>query len=58
MYRCSNCGYTFDEPVSREVCWESYFGVKNYFSSYNCGTVTECPCCGSEDIQEEDDDEE
>ena len=45
MYRCRECGRTFDEPVYMEVCWEDFYGVGNEFLRRTYGTVTNCPYC-------------
>ena len=58
MCRCDNCGARFEEQDYVRVCWEDYFGVSSMFSNYNYGTIAECPNCGSEDIDEYDDEEE
>lgn len=57
MWTCDNCGAEFEEPEVERVCWEDYFGVSSMFASYNYGDITVCPNCGSEDIEEMEDDE-
>lgn len=45
MYRCRECGRTFEEPDYIEVCFESEAGVSGMFPNHNYGIVTECPYC-------------
>lgn len=52
MYRCQNCGRRFDEPNYMEYYAEDFFGVGSWFDSKNTIIVRECPCCGSDDIEE------
>ena len=54
MYRCPECGRTFEEPVHEEVCWEDFYGVGHEFFSRTYGTVTTCPYCGGYIDQQED----
>lgn len=60
MYRCIDCGEVFDEPESREFCYEDYCGVSSLFRDRHYGTYDACPECGSEEIEKvfEDEDEE
>lgn len=37
---------------------EDYFGVGSMFNDFHSIVVHECPCCGSDDIEEDDNDEE
>lgn len=46
MYRCNECGETFEEPIYMEVCWEDYYGVGSMFENKNYGVIAECPYCG------------
>lgn len=62
MYKCFNCGARFDEPEHETLSKEDYYGVGDMFprGSHHYFTLTTCPNCGSEDIEEyceEDDDE-
>lgn len=58
MYRCRECGRTFDKPVYMEVCWEDFYGVGNEFLRRTYGTVTNCPYCEMPiDMQEDEIDE-
>ena len=62
MLKCTECGEIFDEDeaVEERVCWEDYYGVSSMFQSKNYGSITTCPYCGSEGLEDywEDDDEE
>lgn len=49
-HRCERCGAVFDEPESREFCYEDYYGVSSMFPNRNYGHYDVCPECGSEDI--------
>lgn len=51
MYRCERCGEIFDEPDSKEICFESYYGVGSMFQDRHYGSVAICPECGTEDIE-------
>ena len=59
MWRCDDCGSTFDEPESVSYCKEEYNGVADLFGHQTWGTYDACPYCGGEDIHSyaEDDDE-
>lgn len=58
MYRCRECGRTFDEPDYVEVCWEEFYGVGAEFLRKTYGNVTDCPYCGMPiDIYEDEIDE-
>jgi len=63
MYKCSECGKIFEEPVFETVCFEELYGVGSMFPDRHYGTLASCPECGmSIDIEydiydeEEDDD--
>lgn len=56
MFRCIDCGEVFDEPEYKHVCMESYYGVASQFDNYNYASISICPCCGSEDLEESYDD--
>ena len=60
MYKCDDCGSTFDEPEIVSYCKEEYNGVADLFGHQTWGTYDACPDCGSEDFERftEDDDEE
>lgn len=62
MYRCGNCGRSFDEPQYIERYAEDFFGVGSLFSDKHTITVAECPYCGFDDIievcEENEDDED
>ena len=53
MYRCPECGRTFEEPDYIEICYESECGVSSFFQDVHYGVVPECPYCG-ESISEYD----
>ena len=55
MYRCRECGRTFEEPDYIEVCFESEFGVSGMFPNSHYGVVAECPYCSAYvDVQEDE----
>ncbi len=58
MYRCAECRATFDEPDSKEICYEAEYGVASMFSDMHWGTIAICPDCGSEEIEDYWEDEE
>lgn len=66
LYRCTECGAIFEDPVYEEVCLEDYNGVGSMFprASRHYATFASCPECGEAvdtelDIYyEEEDDEE
>ena len=60
MYKCRECGATFEEPVYETVCFEEIYGVGSMFMDRHYGTFTNCPECGmpiniEEDAFDEDD---
>lgn len=63
MYRCPECGETFDELAYEDVCYEAECGVASLFKDRHWYTRSFCPCCQmsvSEDecyYDEEDEDE-
>ena len=50
MWKCERCGAKFDDPDSKTICYEQYFGVASMFPNMNYGDISICPECGSEDI--------
>lgn len=56
MMMCSDCGEKFYEAVEERVCWESYYGVASQFADHHYGTLLTCPSCGSEDIDDYEED--
>lgn len=60
MFRCGGCGCVFadDEVQYERVCWEDYYGVGGMFDSRNYGDLMTCPHCGSDDIEELDEEDE
>ena len=57
-YRCDNCGETFEEPDYELTSYEDYYGVSSLFPDRHYMYLSVCPNCGSEDIEEFDDEEE
>lgn len=57
-YICNECGENFDEPEIESTTYEDYYGVGSDFIGKNYLEVEICPYCGSEDIDEVDDEEE
>lgn len=54
MYKCRECGATFEEPVYETVCFEELYGVGSMFMDRHYGTFTNCPECGMPiDIEED-----
>ena len=58
-YKCNNCGRTFQEPDIQQTSYESYYGVSDLFPNSTPLSLSVCPCCGDDDIEEiyEDDEE-
>lgn len=52
MYYCEHCENVFDEPERKEITFEDFYGVDHLFSSSHRMTLSVCPGCGSEDIEE------
>ena len=51
MWSCNVCGHEFSQPVIRVV--------SEWLGEYLCSeTRKTCPCCKSDDIHEEEDDEQ
>lgn len=51
MYKCKECGATFDTPTKESL--ESFYGVSSDFN-YSCGGSIElCPSCGSSYVVKE-----
>lgn len=51
-YRCRDCGFEFDEPESKEVDAEDFYGVGGMFDDHHSITLDACPNCYSEEIEE------
>ena len=58
MYRCIECLELFSEPDIYETSYESYYGVLCQFDNTTKLELHLCPCCGSEDIEEVEEDYE
>lgn len=52
MYYCNDCNNEFEEPVNRKTTYEREYGVSDLFQTQHEYLVTECPVCGSDDIEE------
>lgn len=46
MYKCPECGATFEEPEYETVCFEELYGVGSMFADRHYGTFASCPKCG------------
>ena len=61
VWKCGECGETFNEPELVRTSYEDEFGVGDLFGNSTPMTIALCPYCGSRDIDEvlddEDDDE-
>lgn len=57
-YICNECDERFDEPDTEVTTYEDYYGVGSEFDGRTRLEVSVCPYCGSEDIDEVDDEEE
>lgn len=57
MYRCNECGRTFEDPFYDEVCLEDYYGVGGMFPNSTYGVIAKCPYCNMDDIEEFDEDD-
>lgn len=58
MYHCFNCNEDFYEPEKVHTTYERYYGVSDEFRYHTPMTIDVCPYCGSDEIEEMDDDEE
>lgn len=60
MYRCGNCGCEFEEWDAAVIhdTFENYNGVGSMFPNSNEFTYHACPQCGSDDLEEFDEEEE
>ena len=56
MYRCNDCTATFDEPDEQVWNAADYYGVEKNGHDQMLH-INVCPYCGSEDIDEIDDEE-
>lgn len=60
MYKCQDCGAIFYEPDEKHTTYEWEYGVADLFGSSHPLTISICPECGSENIDdyyEEEEDE-
>lgn len=52
MFKCHNCNSVFDEPMIYKECMGEYMGIPSY-------EIFEiCPCCGDNDFDMEEEEEE
>ena len=60
MYRCEDCGRYFyeHEMAQRHTTYETSYGVSGLFNTSNDLTIDVCPYCGSEWIEEIEEEEE
>lgn len=58
MWKCGNCGRTFEEPEIELTSWEEYNGVSSLFSNSNPLELEVCPYCGDDGYLEEIDEED
>ena len=56
MYRCNDCSGTFEEPNIHTWNAADYYGVEKNGHDKML-QIDVCPFCGSEDIEELDDEE-
>ena len=55
MYRCKDCRKEFENPISKTMTYEDYYGVYDLFNnSKGHITIQSCPYCSSEDLEEID----
>lgn len=54
MYRCDNCGYEFDTPLTVRDSYEAYYGVSSQFGNFTSYNYDVCPQCGAEEFAEEE----
>lgn len=50
MWRCADCGYVFEEPRTIETTYEDYLACP--IPGHTPLTLTVCPHCGDEGIEE------
>ena len=58
MYHCFNCNEDFYEPGKVHTTYERYYGVSGEFRNHTPMIISVCPYCGSDEIEEVDEDEE
>ena len=51
-YYCEECGERFSEPTSKTTTYEDLYGVGDLFGSKHYVSVSVCPHCGNEEIEE------
>lgn len=52
MWYCDDCKNEFTKPKMRKTTFESEYGVSHLFSTSHECIITECPVCGSDNIEE------
>ena len=52
MYKCLECGYIYDEPIRKRVCYETEYGIANMFDSWHYYDALCCPSCKSDQKKE------
>lgn len=58
MWCCDNCREDFYKPEQTMTTYEKYYGVSGEFNSHHFVVVSVCPYCGSDEINEYDEEEE
>lgn len=58
MYKCNDCDSTFEEPRTKKTSYELFYGVSNEISSNTPLLLEVCPYCGSDDIEESEEEYE
>jgi NMD protein affecting ribosome stability and mRNA decay len=54
LWKCNDCNRLFYEPNEKTMSCACYYGVDEHVGIDDSITVSTCPECGSEDIEELD----
>lgn len=57
MWECFDCGEIFDDPSESLIDLEYEYGVGGMFDDHHYANCNCCPCCGSTEIEECDEEE-
>ena len=58
MWHCFNCDEDFSDPSEEHTTYERYYGVSGEFRNHTPMIISVCPYCGSDEIEEVNEDEE
>lgn len=57
MWHCDNCNEDFYEPTIKNTTYERFYGVSEEFGYSTPMSIEVCPYCGSDEINEEEEEE-